>query len=185
MLLHFSLYCGALQAAIGEAGFMTGMERNSLQVAMAAFAPLLSHWNDRACPHNMIIFDNHRYTITAQRHQPCLCLSAKAEYRICVCICRWLMSADDFQLDTQLLPSLLHILAQLHNASVVVTPAVHHSAGHTQAVCSCVFVLGVVVWNHHWMLNFMVWEGSPRIQHDSCRNHTVYRKVAGPVWLCS
>ena len=40
---------------------MTGMERNSLQVAMAAFAPLLSHWNDRACPHNMIIFDNHRY----------------------------------------------------------------------------------------------------------------------------
>ena len=43
---------------------MTGMERNSLQVAMAAFAPLLSHWNDRACPHNMIIFDNHRCTHT-------------------------------------------------------------------------------------------------------------------------
>lgn len=40
---------------------MTGVERNSQQVAMAAFAPLLSHWNDRACPHNMIIFDNHRY----------------------------------------------------------------------------------------------------------------------------
>lgn len=43
---------------------MTGVERNSQQVAMAAFAPLLSHWNDRACPHNMIIFDNHRYRRT-------------------------------------------------------------------------------------------------------------------------
>nr|QOL01194.1 putative extracellular protein TR9_006 [Trebouxia lynnae] len=51
---------GNLKAAIAEAGFMTGMERNSLQVAMAAFAPLLSHWNDRACPHNMIIFNNHQ-----------------------------------------------------------------------------------------------------------------------------
>lgn len=43
---------------------MTGVERNSQQVAMAAFAPLLSHWNDRACPHNMIIFDNRRYVHT-------------------------------------------------------------------------------------------------------------------------
>ena len=59
-----TLWYAPLQAAIAEAGFMTGMERNSLQVAMAAFAPLLSHWNDRACPHNMIIFDNHRYTHT-------------------------------------------------------------------------------------------------------------------------
>lgn len=59
-----ALWYAPLQAAIAEAGFMTGMERNSLQVAMAAFAPLLSHWNDRACPHNMIIFDNHRYTHT-------------------------------------------------------------------------------------------------------------------------
>ena len=50
-----------MQAAIAEAAFMTGMERNSDRVAMAAFAPLLSHTNDRACPHNLIIFDNHRY----------------------------------------------------------------------------------------------------------------------------
>ena len=63
-----NLCCGAMQAAIAEAAFMTGMERNSLQVAMAAFAPLLSHWNDRACPHNMVIFDNHRYR--HQSHQP-------------------------------------------------------------------------------------------------------------------
>lgn len=34
--------------------------RNSEQVAMAAFAPLFSHWNDRVWPHNLIIFDNHR-----------------------------------------------------------------------------------------------------------------------------
>ena len=60
-----------LQAAIAEAGFMTGVERNSQQVAMAAFAPLLSHWNDRACPHNMIIFDNRRY-IHAHRVQAAL-----------------------------------------------------------------------------------------------------------------
>lgn len=36
--------------------------RNSGLVAMAAFAPLLSHWNDRVWPHNLIIFNNHKYT---------------------------------------------------------------------------------------------------------------------------
>ncbi|KAL3133328.1 aspartate-semialdehyde dehydrogenase-like protein, variant 2 [Trebouxia sp. C0009 RCD-2024] len=57
---HPIQFPGNARAAIAEAGFMTGVERNSQQVAMAAFAPLLSHWNDRACPHNMIIFDNRR-----------------------------------------------------------------------------------------------------------------------------
>ncbi|DBA71494.1 TPA: aspartate-semialdehyde dehydrogenase-like protein [Trebouxia sp. C0005] len=51
---------GNARAAIAEAGFMTGVERNSEQVAMAAFAPLFSNWNDRVWPHNLIIFDNHR-----------------------------------------------------------------------------------------------------------------------------
>jgi len=50
-----------LQASIAEAAFMTGMERNSDRVAMAAFAPLLSHSQDPACPHDLVIFDNHRY----------------------------------------------------------------------------------------------------------------------------
>lgn len=50
----------ASQASLAEAAFMTGMERNSDHVAMAAFAPLLSHVNDPACPHNLVIFDNHR-----------------------------------------------------------------------------------------------------------------------------
>ena len=49
-----------LQASIAEAAFMTGMERNSDRVAMAAFAPLLSHSQDPACPHDLVIFDNHR-----------------------------------------------------------------------------------------------------------------------------
>lgn len=40
---------------------MTGMERNSDHVAMAAFAPLLSHSQDPACPHDLVIFDNHRF----------------------------------------------------------------------------------------------------------------------------
>lgn len=50
----------SLQASIAEAAFMTGMERNSDRVAMAAFAPLLSHSRDPACPHDLVIFDNHR-----------------------------------------------------------------------------------------------------------------------------
>lgn len=55
----------ALQASVAEAGFMTGLERNSDAAQLAAFAPLLTNYNASleadTCPTSMIIFDNHRW----------------------------------------------------------------------------------------------------------------------------
>lgn len=51
-----------MQGAIAEAAFMTGLERNSDVVAMAAYAPLFV--NDqrgfRVWPTNLIVFDSTR-----------------------------------------------------------------------------------------------------------------------------
>lgn len=52
---------GNLRGAIGEAAWMTGMERNSDVVVMAAYAPLLCHAKHKAWPVNLINFDNHRW----------------------------------------------------------------------------------------------------------------------------
>jgi alpha-L-arabinofuranosidase len=49
------------QAAVAEAGFMTGLERNGQAVEMAAYAPLLVHTKSVTWPTNLIVFDNHRY----------------------------------------------------------------------------------------------------------------------------
>lgn len=49
-----------MQGAIAEAGFMTGLERNSEVVEMAAYAPLLVHADAYGWPTNLIVFDNHR-----------------------------------------------------------------------------------------------------------------------------
>jgi alpha-L-arabinofuranosidase len=49
---------GNLRGAIGEAAWMTGMERNSDVVIMAAYAPLLCNANHRAWPINLINFDS-------------------------------------------------------------------------------------------------------------------------------
>lgn len=51
---------GNLAAALGEAAFMTGMERNSDIVKMASYAPLLSNVNRKQWNPNAIVFDNHR-----------------------------------------------------------------------------------------------------------------------------
>jgi alpha-L-arabinofuranosidase len=52
---------GNLRAAIGEAAFMTGMERNSDVVAMASYAPLLVNLNHRAWNPDLINFDSSRW----------------------------------------------------------------------------------------------------------------------------
>ena len=49
---------GNLRAAIGEAAFMTGMERNSDIVQMASYAPLLVNLNHRAWNPDLINFDS-------------------------------------------------------------------------------------------------------------------------------
>lgn len=52
---------GNLRGAIGEAAFMTGMERNSDVVVMAAYAPLFCNANHQRWPINLINFDSSRW----------------------------------------------------------------------------------------------------------------------------
>ncbi len=52
---------GNLRAAIGEAAFMTGIERNSDVVVMASYAPLFVNVNHRAWNPDLISFDSSRW----------------------------------------------------------------------------------------------------------------------------
>ncbi|MGN6554501.1 MAG: alpha-L-arabinofuranosidase C-terminal domain-containing protein [Verrucomicrobiota bacterium] len=52
---------GNLRAAIGEAAFMTGIERNSDVVAMASYAPLFVNLNHRRWNPDLINFDSSRW----------------------------------------------------------------------------------------------------------------------------
>jgi alpha-L-arabinofuranosidase len=52
---------GNLRGALGEAAFMTGLERNSDQVIMASYAPLLVNLNHRSWNPDLINFDNSRW----------------------------------------------------------------------------------------------------------------------------
>jgi alpha-L-arabinofuranosidase len=52
---------GNLRGAIGEAAWMTGMERNSDIVVMAAYAPLYCNANHQRWPINLINFDSYRW----------------------------------------------------------------------------------------------------------------------------
>jgi alpha-L-arabinofuranosidase len=49
---------GNMLAALSEAAFITGMERNGDLVRMASYAPLFENRNDRTWPVNLIWFDN-------------------------------------------------------------------------------------------------------------------------------
>lgn len=51
---------GNLDAALAEAAFMTGLERNSDLVRMASYAPLLVHTRDRRWNPDLIVFDQSR-----------------------------------------------------------------------------------------------------------------------------
>ncbi len=51
---------GNLRGALGEAAFMTGMERNSDVVLMASYAPLLVNANNRAWNPDLIGYDSSR-----------------------------------------------------------------------------------------------------------------------------
>ena len=51
---------GNLRGAVGEAAFMTGMERNSDVVMMGSYAPLFCHANHKRWPINLINYDGAR-----------------------------------------------------------------------------------------------------------------------------
>ena len=59
---------GNLRAAVGEAAFMTGMERNSDIVVMASYAPLFVNCGWRQWNPNAINFDNSRVYGTPSYH---------------------------------------------------------------------------------------------------------------------
>jgi alpha-L-arabinofuranosidase len=52
---------GNLRGAIGEAAFMTGMERNSDIVVMGSYAPLYCNTNHKRWPINLINYDSYRW----------------------------------------------------------------------------------------------------------------------------
>jgi alpha-L-arabinofuranosidase len=52
---------GNLRGAIGEAAWMTGMERNSDIVIMGAYAPLYCNTNHKRWPINLINYDSYRW----------------------------------------------------------------------------------------------------------------------------
>jgi alpha-L-arabinofuranosidase len=52
---------GNLRGAIGEAAWMTGMERNSDVVVMGSYAPLFCNTNHKRWPVNLINFDSSRW----------------------------------------------------------------------------------------------------------------------------
>jgi alpha-L-arabinofuranosidase len=52
---------GNLRGAIGEAAWMTGMERNSDVVMMGSYAPLFCNANHKAWPVNLINYDSYRW----------------------------------------------------------------------------------------------------------------------------
>ena len=51
---------GNLAAALGEAAFMTGMERNSDVVVMASYAPLFANVNYKKWNPDLMNFDSSR-----------------------------------------------------------------------------------------------------------------------------
>ena len=61
---------GNLRGAIGEAAFMTGMERNSDVVVMASYAPLFVNVNHRAWNPDLINFDSSKWYGIAELLRP-------------------------------------------------------------------------------------------------------------------
>jgi alpha-L-arabinofuranosidase len=59
---------GNLGAAISEAAFLTGLERNQDIVAMSSYAPLFANVNHRVWHPDLIYFDNHRAFGTPAYH---------------------------------------------------------------------------------------------------------------------
>jgi len=70
---------GNLKAALGEAAFMTGMERNSDIVHLASYAPLFVNKNARQWNPNAIVFDNERSFGTPSYHVQALFAKNRAD----------------------------------------------------------------------------------------------------------
>ncbi|MGV3721051.1 MAG: alpha-L-arabinofuranosidase C-terminal domain-containing protein [Actinomycetota bacterium] len=70
---------GNLQAAVAEAAFMTGLERNGDAVKMSSYAPLLSHISWKAWNPNAIVYDQSRVYGTPSYHVQALFAGNRAD----------------------------------------------------------------------------------------------------------
>jgi alpha-L-arabinofuranosidase len=70
---------GNLQAAVAEAAFMTGLERNGDAVYMSSYAPLLSHISWKAWNPNALVYDQARVYGTPSYHVQALFGRNKAD----------------------------------------------------------------------------------------------------------
>ncbi|MBL8065450.1 MAG: hypothetical protein JNM34_06275 [Chthonomonadaceae bacterium] len=59
---------GNLKAALAEAAFMTGLERNGDIVSMASYAPLFANVKNKAWNPDLIYFDSYRTCVTPSYH---------------------------------------------------------------------------------------------------------------------
>lgn len=59
---------GTLYGALGEAAFLTGVERNQDRVTMTSYAPLLKNVNHVSWEPDLIAFDNHRSFVIPSYH---------------------------------------------------------------------------------------------------------------------
>lgn len=79
---NFNVGRGNMRAALAEAAFLTGIERNGDYVAMTSYAPLLQNRNDKDWNVNLIWFDNTSVVGRASYHVQCLAAANKADYNV-------------------------------------------------------------------------------------------------------
>lgn len=79
---NFNVGKGNMKAALAEAAFMTGIERNADYVSMTSYAPLLQHRNDKDWNVNLIWFDSQNIVGRASYYTQCMAANNKADYNV-------------------------------------------------------------------------------------------------------
>ncbi len=75
---------GTLYGALGEAAFLTGVERNQDRVTMTSYAPLLKNVNHVSWEPDLIAFDNYRSFVIPSYHVLKMFAENRGEY-VCRC----------------------------------------------------------------------------------------------------
>ena len=79
---NFNVGKGNMRAALAEAAFMTGIERNADYVTMTSYAPLLQNKNDKDWNVNLIWFDGQNTVGRASYYTQCMAANNKADYNV-------------------------------------------------------------------------------------------------------
>lgn len=73
-----------MRAALAEAAFLTGIERNADYVTMTSYAPLLQNRNDKDWNVNLIWFDGENTVGRASYYVQCMAAANKPDYNVAV-----------------------------------------------------------------------------------------------------